>query len=396
MNDEKKTKRWEGTNVTNLWKLATSGGYYARVKVNGKEKWRSLKTKVFSVAKLRLADFERKERAKGERSADAAVQVEGGRCGKLLEIILADVRLSTSTKEPSKYRFETAAKALGKTWPDFSTTDVRQITPLRCKQWARHAQTEGTRFTPPQAKPRKTPKGMSPSSFNQTLSVLRNVFSLAIKLGLIYSDPSEDIKRMTPTKKRLTLPSIGEFERIVSRIANSHGHHSKDCADMVRLLAYSGMRLREATSLTWGRIDFDKDVIHVADVGTGTLKTEHSARTIPLFPDLKTHLQGMMEKAKAKSAEAGEEFSVESRVLPIAECQIALTNACAKAGAKRMTHHDLRHLFATRCIESGVDIPTVSRWMGHADGGALAMRTYGHLRQEHSQAQAAKVTWKSG
>jgi integrase len=56
-----------------------------------------------------------------------------------------------------------------------------------------------------------------------------------------------------------------------------------------------------------------------------------------------------------------------------------------------MNHHDLRHLFATRCIESGADIPTVSRWLGHSDGGALAMKTYGHLRQEHSQAQATRV-----
>jgi len=59
----------------------------------------------------------------------------------------------------------------------------------------------------------------------------------------------------------------------------------------------------------------------------------------------------------------------------------------------RITHHDLRHLFATRCIESGVDIPTVSRWLGHKDGGALAMRTYGHLRDEHSQMMAAKVSF---
>ncbi|MHB8523566.1 MAG: hypothetical protein ACYDH9_22810 [Limisphaerales bacterium] len=43
-----------------------------------------------------------------------------------------------------------------------------------------------------------------------------------------------------------------------------------------------------------------------------------------------------------------------------------------------------RHFFATTCIESGVDIPTISRWLGHSDGGALAMRVYGHLRQEHS------------
>jgi integrase len=37
----------------------------------------------------------------------------------------------------------------------------------------------------------------------------------------------------------------------------------------------------------------------------------------------------------------------------------------------------LRHLFATRCIETGVDIPTVSRWLGHKDGGGLAMKVYG-------------------
>jgi len=36
-----------------------------------------------------------------------------------------------------------------------------------------------------------------------------------------------------------------------------------------------------------------------------------------------------------------------------------------------VSHHDLRHLFSTRVIESGVDIPTLSRWLGHKDGGAL-------------------------
>ena len=59
----------------------------------------------------------------------------------------------------------------------------------------------------------------------------------------------------------------------------------------------------------------------------------------------------------------------------------------------RITHHDLRHLFATVGIEAGIDIPTVSRWLGHKDGGALAMKTYVHLRREHSVAQALKVSF---
>jgi len=293
----------------------------------------------------------------------------------------------------------TAAKALTKTWPDFVTTDVRHITPLRCKQWARYAQTEGTHFVPPMTKQKVRPKSMSPSAFNKTLTVLRNVLSLAIKLGLIYTDPSEGVSRMTPTKKRLVLPTTTQFNKIVSAIANAGARQSKDCADMVKLLAYSGLRLKEATNLTWDRVDFDRnmlqidhDMLKASATGTETLKTEYSERSIPLFPTLKTHLLAMLKKAKTKAKTAAS-FSTKSRVLRVSECQKALTSACARTGAKRLTHHDLRHLFATRCIESGVDIPTVSRWLGHADGGALAMRTYGHLRQEHSLAQATKVIW---
>ena len=85
--------------------------------------------------------------------------------------------------------------------------------------------------------------------------------------------------------------------------------------------------------------------------------------------------------------------SLDTKIFRVSECQKALDRACKKVGADRITPHDLRHLFATRCIESGVDIPTVSRWLGHKDGGALAMKTYGHLRREHSIAQAQRVTF---
>jgi integrase len=70
-----------------------------------------------------------------------------------------------------------------------------------------------------------------------------------------------------------------------------------------------------------------------------------------------------------------------------------MDRAAKIVGMHRITHQDLRHLFATRCIESGVDIPTVSRWLGHKDGGALAMKVYGHLRDQHSVAMAQKVTF---
>lgn len=82
-------------------------------------------------------------------------------------------------------------------------------------------------------------------------------------------------------------------------------------------------------------------------------------------------------------------------VCRVGECEKSLTRACKLTKVTRITHHDLRHLFATRCIESGVDIPTVSRWLGHSDGGALAMKVYGHLRREHSASMAQKVTFQT-
>jgi len=378
MNEKKKSKRWERTNTANLWKLASTGGYYARVKVNGKEKWRSLKTKLSSVAKLRLAVFERETRIKGQRSLEAAAKTTDTTCGSLLDHVLADLRLDTGLKQSSKTRSETSAKAIVKTWPEFRALDVRNLTPSMCKQWAARAQREGTGFVAPGAVSR--PQPMSASAFNKTLDFLRSVMRLAIKLGLIYADPTEDIKKMSQPKNQLALPSVKQFREIVEEVSTAGARQSKDCADMVRLLAYTGARLEEARSLTWECVLPDKKLFRVK----GT-KSETSDRYIPLFPPLRE----LMDEIRTRRGKEKKNVPI----LRVKECKEALGNACERVGVKPMTHHGLRHLFATRCIESGVDIPTVSRWLGHADGGALAMRTYGHLRQDHSLAQAAKVTW---
>jgi hypothetical protein len=78
------------------------------------------------------------------------------------------------------------------------------------------------------------------------------------------------------------------------------------------------------------------------------------------------------------------------------EASITLSNACKAIQIARLTHHDLRDLFVTRCIESGVDIPTVAHWAGHKDGGALLMKTYNHLRMEHSLEMSQRVTFRPG
>jgi integrase len=131
-------------------------------------------------------------------------------------------------------------------------------------------------------------------------------------------------------------------------------------------------------------IDFEAgEVIVRGDAETGT--KNWTVRRMPMIPDAHALFQRMRRDRRRES--------LDTKVFRVGECQKALDRACKKVGADRMTHHGLRHLFATRCIETGVDVPTVSRWLGHKDGGALALRTYGHLRREHSAAQARRVTF---
>ena len=164
-----------------------------------------------------------------------------------------------------------------------------------------------------------------------------------------------------------------------------------EAADFCRFLSFTGCRVGEVPQVTWACVDWEKKQIHVKGY-----KSDTSDRIVPLFPDLEGLLKKIIERRKnaARFAVDGKPFiDPDDTILRLSECQKTIDAACKVIVIERITHHDFRHLFATRCIESGVDIPTVSRWLGHADGGALAMKTYGHLRQEHSQAQALKVSF---
>jgi len=377
---DQKAGQWERTNVTNLLRNRVSGTYYARVKVNGKQKWRTLETTLFSVAKLRLGDVEKELRAQGlrergeARTAGAEEMSVGHFIGIFKQRTEHDVSIASATRE----RRATAIKAVVTTWPELPSRDIRRVTAIDCRTWAAHALRTGTGFIAPRVKTKRD--GMSSSAFNKAVDALRAVFEIARDQGVIYKNPADEVTKAPVKKKRLDLPSPAQFQDVLKRIAANGSRWSEDCTDFCAFLAFSGNRRREATAVRWRDVDFDKKLLNVP----GT-KTDSSWRTIPLFPDLEKLLREIRRRR-------GEE-ALDAPVLRVGGALGALYSACVSAGLKPLTHHDLRHFFATRCIESGVDIPTVSRWLGHSDGGTLAMETYGHLRQEHSQSQAAKVSF---
>lgn len=356
---------WVKTPVANLVRYKPSRTYFARAKVGGKLIRKSLKTKVLSVAKLRLGDEIKKEHQTQELNLAAIVGKMSFQEAweKYKQRMESNSDIKPSTKKYKKEIFQ----SLLKTWPSLPEADLRKITKAECLEWrTAYAQKYGS------------------TRLNGAVSLLRHIIQIGIDSGIRYDNPANLVKRAKVKRKHLHLPEPEQFEKFVDELEAGGGRASQDCADLVRFLAYGGFRKTEAANITWSDCNFAKNRITVkGDPETGTKNSE--VREVPMIPDMKK----LLERLRAERSDEPKD----KPVMQVRECQKAMDRAAKVVGMERITHHDLRHLFATRCIESGVDIPTVSRWLGHKDGGALAMKVYGHLRDQHSTDMAQMVTF---
>ena len=346
--------------VPNLLRYVSTGLYYGRTRINGKGIRRSLCTKTFEDAKLRLHDFLKLE---GKKRLVAGAPETFGEALKFYERSLEnDPTLSPKTRT---YR-ATCINRLVKSWPGLEEMRLRSIKGRDCEEWGSKLAGE-----------------IDAQYFNNVLGT----FKYVLKQGGIPNDdqsPLASVKRMGIEQAALVLPEPGQFLAILQRMETSGAGQQQDCADLARFLAFSGCRISEAQAATWQDVDRAKGFLFVHNAKVRRARNWKETRRVPIIPDMAALLDRL---AKANPAPG-------DRICRVGECQKSLTRACKLVGAPRITHHDLRHLFATRCIESGVDIPTVSRWLGHADGGALAMKIYGHLREQHSAEMATKVSFQ--
>ena len=359
-------RRWEKTRLQNLVRNSASGRYYARLYRDGKEVWKSLKTAHFSVAEARLAAAinEHRQSAGIPVDASSAKMTFGEAAALCLGREAKNVEIKRRTKA---YRIEVHA-ALLRSWPGLDELPLRRITPSVCRDWA-------ISFS----------KRFSATRYNGTLSHLRRVFEIGVENGILHTNPSAGLKRRGVKSKQLQLPTRAQFADFIAAMRAGNSRDSNHCADLAQGLAFTGCRISEAARVTWRDLDFHHNEIVIrGDPEEATKNGE--IRRVPMIPSARSLFDRL--KSQRLHDEAGD------AVFSVRECQQSMNRAAKVVNMTRITHHDLRHFFATICLEGGVDIPTVSRWLGHKDGGALAMRTYGHLRREHSVAQAQKVSFE--
>jgi integrase len=340
----------------NLRRLKTSGVYYVFAKRKGNQFRRSLHTKDKAQARRLKDDFMRElDRLASAEAAQITFEQLAARWNEAERHTL---------KESTAARRAACVKAIA---PAFFGLQIRHITARHCEAWANA----------------RANSGVAAATFVKELETMRGAFRYATAQGLILHDPSANIKRPKIRNKPPAVPTREQFAAIVGAIRADVQGKGDNGALLVELLAYSGMRLNEARSLRWRDVNFAQRLFTVTGGERGTKNYEQ--RTVPLSDEMRALLARLKcERGKA----APDAFIVQTT-----SARKCLETACRKLGLPNFTHHSKRHFFATCAIESGVDIPTVARWLGHKDGGALLMKTYSHLQQAHSLEQMKRVSF---
>lgn len=225
--------------------------------------------------------------------------------------------------------------------------------------------------------------------------ILKNCLSEAEKQGYINQNPCERI-----TLPKLTIKAVHALTINEQRKLEMVAFQSKSCSPII-LALYSGMRIGEISGLKWSDIDFDKEIIHVqrtvyrisksagdkmkTQLVEGTPKTESSRRIIPLSQNLKKYLLNKKREMSCEYVVADKGKITEPRLI-----NYRFKRLLCKAGLENVHFHSLRHTFATRCLENGADITSLSRLLGHTSV-KMTLDTYTDSMLENRRAAISAV-----
>ena len=162
----------------------------------------------------------------------------------------------------------------------------------------------------------------------------------------------------------------------------------------------TGLRISEVCALRWNDIDFEAEILHVrstvarvkgegGDCATKLIidrpKTKASLRDIPISRKLMGALISLYKKRKSEYVVSKKVGFVSPRTYEYRFHKIMM-----QYDMPAVNYHALRHTFATRCIELGVDVKTLSEILGHANV-SITLNTYVHSSMERKREQLEKL-----
>ncbi len=209
-------------------------------------------------------------------------------------------------------------------------------------------------------------EGAMPATINRELSLMKHAFNLAIKeWELTKTNPVSQVSMEKENNARDRWLTEEEEKVLLDK---SPGW----LQELIVFAANTGMRLEEILSLTWKQVDLKRGILTVIKSKNG------EKRSIPLNRTVQTLLAS---KSKIRYLKSDYVFtsSVGTRFNQ-GNLRRAFISARKKVGLEDFRFHDLRHTFATRLVQAGVDLYKVQRLLGHKT--PLMTQRYAHHYSE--------------
>jgi integrase len=212
----------------------------------------------------------------------------------------------------------------------------------------------------------------SPSTSNRHLTVLIRILNLAIQWEFLEQNPCRGLTKYTEPKKERYLHN-DELKRFLTALDEVEQSVS---AQAIRFLLFTGLRLSEATHLLWENVNFDAGTVLLPITKNG------KSRTVILNELAKDVVAKMAEHQR-------NEFLFPGRKGFLTTPRRVFEAVKTRAGIKKLRLHDLRHTFASLCVNAGQNLYEVQKLLGHSS--SQMTQRYAHLGDKELRAATESV-----
>ena len=262
-------------------------------------------------------------------------------------------------------------------------------------------------------------KSLSPKSLRNIYNMLHNCLEQAIVSGYLQCNHLLGVKLPPVTKKEITILNVKEQNALHSAANTS----STLAAFGIIFTLSTGIRLGELLGLQWGDVDYTNHTIHIrrtvgrllkvdesgnliskkdgvptTEIVTRTPKSTTAQRAIPLFPEVWNDLMIYRDKQETTLSKLDIPLTPNTPIFatPLGIIYEPRTyedlfkRTLKEANLPNINFHALRHTFATRALEAGMDIKVLSSILGHAQA-STTLNLYAHALPDHKRDSMQKM-----
>lgn len=213
---------------------------------------------------------------------------------------------------------------------------------------------------------------MTASSVNRKLSALRSFFHYLLRMQVVTSNP---MTRITGPKKQKYLPVFvreNEMNTMLEELSRDDTYEGILSLTVILMLYLTGMRRAEILSLSDRDIDFSSKQIKV----TGK---RNKQRVIPFGNELESQIKRYLYAREQQFGVGFENLFINKKGTPLSKAQISeivKRELSTVTTQQKKSPHVLRHTFATAMLNSGADLTSIQKLLGHASLATTQVYTH--------------------